>query len=56
MRGAIVRPEIRLDLHDPADPSPCRVVAHQARTDEGPAGIKGRTGQERSVDDAQRKG
>jgi hypothetical protein len=43
MRGAVVWPRVRLDLHDPSDPQHAGRVAHQAgaeepasRLDDGP--------------------
>jgi hypothetical protein len=56
MRRAILRPEVGLDLDDPAHASAGGVVAHEASADQGTAGIERRTGEDGPIDDAQRNG
>ena len=56
VRRAIVRPEVGLDLDDPADPPPGRIVADEPGADEGAAGVEGRAGQDGPVEDAQTDG
>jgi hypothetical protein len=54
--GAIVPADVCLDLDDPADPAAGRVVADQARADQGPPGLERRAGQDAPVEDAQTNG
>ena len=56
VRRAIIRPEVGLDLDDPPDSPPGRVVADEAGADEGAAGVERRTLEDGPVEDAQRNG
>ncbi len=53
MRGAIVLPDVGLDLDDSADPAAALVVADQPCAEQGPPGLQGRPGQGRPIDEPQ---
>jgi hypothetical protein len=54
MRRAIVATDVRLDLDDPPDATPGRVVADEMRSDKPACGLERRSRQEGPVEDAQR--
>jgi hypothetical protein len=56
MRRPIVLADVRLDLDDPADAPPGRVVADQPGTDQPDSRLERRAGQDRAIDDAQSSG
>jgi hypothetical protein len=56
MRRAIVRPEVGLDLDDPAGATARLVVADESDADKCAAGVECRAGQDVPVEDAQTDG
>jgi hypothetical protein len=53
MRRAIVLPDVGLDLDDPTDTPTGVVVADQPGAEQRPAGLQGRPGQCRAIDQDQ---
>ena len=56
VRGPIVPSDVRLDLDDPPDPPPGRVVADEARADERAGRRDGGRREDGAIDDAQPNG
>ena len=56
VRGAIVAPEVGLDLDDPTDAPSGRVVADEARPDERARRPRASAREDGPIDDAQRSG
>jgi hypothetical protein len=53
VRRLVVATDVRLELDDPADPAPRRVVADEPGADEGRGGVERRAREDGPVDDAQ---
>ena len=53
VRGGVVRPAVRLHLHDPRDPHAGRVIADKATAQQRPRGIRDRESQNVPVKDRQ---
>jgi len=53
MRGAVVGPDVCLELDDPARSTARRVVPDEVCPEQRPRGFDGRRGEERPVDDGQ---
>jgi hypothetical protein len=51
VRGEIVRSAVRLELHDPPDTAPGRIVADQETAEQTPSRYEGRLGEDRALDD-----
>jgi hypothetical protein len=51
MRGAIVPPDVGLDLNDPSDTLARWVAADQQRTEERPTRLQGWPREDRPIDD-----
>jgi hypothetical protein len=56
VRGSVLEADVRLDLDDPADAPPGRVVTDQPGTDQRDGRLERRAGQDRAIDDAQSSG
>jgi hypothetical protein len=54
--GAIAPSDVRLELDDPADASPGRVVTNESGADERSRGVDRRGGEDRPIDDRQPRG
>jgi hypothetical protein len=53
VRGAVVPANVCLDLDDPPDTAPRRVVADEADPDQAVRGLEGRLRENGSIEDAQ---
>ena len=56
MGRAVVRPEVGLDLDDPARAATGGIVADEPGADQGTRGLERRAGQDAAIEDAQTDG